>query len=342
MNERITLTNIAQQSGVSTATVSLALNNRPGVSENTRSRVLEIAENLGYPLRPAQACGRFNQLATLGMIVKTEPALPPETNPFYSKVMIGIEEACRRNRINLMFARIPVDENNRPVEVPPMLHSDVVDGLLMVGTFVDETITSISGKRTPPIVLVDAYSNTESYDTVVSDNFRAAYQATEYLICKGHRHIGLIGGEANAYPSLRDRRNGFLRALKEHEIKDVFVADFNIEKSHGHEETTQLLKEHPQITALFGINDETAVSAMRAAQDLGRKVPQDLSVVGYDDTYLAFKASPRLTTMHVDTVSMGRAAVQMLNFRLENLDAARTTLTIHATLVARESVSDLK
>ena len=241
-----------------------------------------------------------------------------------------------------MFGRLPVDEDNRPAETSAMLNSDIVDGLLMVGTFVDETITSISNKRTPPLVLVDAYSNTESFDAVVSDNFRAAYQIVEYLLGKGHRHIGLIGSEANAYPSLRDRRNGYLRALKENDIADVYIAEFNISRTHGYEETIRLLKEHPQITALFGINDEVAVTAMRAAQDLGRIVPQDLSVIGYDDTYLAVKASPPLTTMHVDIVSMGRAAVQMLNFRLENPDAARMTLTIHPTLIERESVGAAK
>lgn len=340
MDTKLTLADVALKSGVSVATVSLVINNKPGVSQDTRTRVLQVAENLGYPLKPAQASVRSIGLTTIGMVVKTEPKLPPEANPFYSKVIIGIEEACRHHGIHLMFSRLPVDEDNRPLEAPVMLSSDTVDGLLMVGTFVDETITSIRNKHTPPIVLVDAYSDTESYDAVVSDNFRAAYQIVEYLLHKGHRHIGLIGGEANAYPSLRDRRNGYLRALKENNIPDTYVAEFNINRTHGYEETRLLLQDHPQITALFGINDEIAVTGLRAAQDLGRSVPHDLSVIGYDDTYLAVKASPPLTTMHVDIVSMGRAAVQMLNFRVENPDAARMTLTIHPTLIERESVAE--
>ncbi|MCL4395381.1 MAG: LacI family transcriptional regulator [Chloroflexi bacterium] len=338
----MTLSDIAKQSGVSVATVSLVMNNRPGISQSTRNRVLEAAESLGYPLKRTQANSRAVRLSTLGMIVKSEPSVPSEANPFYSKVIVGIEEACRHDGINLMFSRLPVDANNRPTEVPAMLNSDVIDGLLMVGTFVDETITWISTKHTPPLVLVDAYSDTESFDAVVSDNFRAAYQAVEYLLSRGHRHIALIGGEACSYPSLRDRRNGYLRALKENEIGDTYVAEFNINQSHGHSETTQLLKEHPLITALFGINDEVAVTAMHAAQELGRVVPQDLSVIGYDDTYLAVKSAPPLTTMHVDIVSMGRAAVQMLNFRLDNPNAARITLTIHPTLIERESIARVK
>ncbi len=338
MENRVTLTEIAQQSGVSIATVSLVINNRPGVSQETRTRVLEIAGQLGYPLKPIPAPAR---LRTLGMIVKTSPDQPPEANPFYANVIIGIEEACRSEGVHLMFARLPVDQDNRPAEVPAMLSSDLVDGVLMVGAFVDETITRISNRCTPPILLVDAYSNTECYDAVVSDNFRAAYGAIEYLLRKGHRHIGLVGSQATAYPSLRDRRNGYLRALKENGVADSYLAEFNINSSHGYEETTRLLKANPQITALFGINDEVAVTAMRAAQDLGRTLPQDLSVVGYDGTYLAAKSSPPLTTMAVDTLSMGRAAVQMLGFRLDNPDAARMTLTIHLTLLERESVAQL-
>ncbi len=213
------------------------------------------------------------------MVIKTDP-IPPQANPFYSKVMIGIEEVCRRAGINLLFATLPVDENNHPTEIPQLLNSDIVDGLLMVGTFVDETIISISGKRTPPIVLVDGYSNTESFDAIVSDNFHAAYQATEYLIKKGHRQIGLVGGEMSCYPSLKERRNGYLRALKENEITDTYIANFNINKSHGYQETNSLLHEHPQITALFCLNDDVGNAAMQTIQNQGKSVPGDVSVEG--------------------------------------------------------------
>jgi LacI family transcriptional regulator len=251
---------------------------------------------------------------------------------------VGIEDACRRNGIDLLFATLPVDENNCPVEVPQLLYNDIVDGLLMVGTFVDETVTSVSGKRTPPIVLVDGYSNTESYDTVISDNFRAAYQAVEYLIEKGHRYIGLLGSDMSCYPSLKERRNGYLRAMKENDLTEIFISNFNINKSKGYQETISLLKEYPHITALFCVNDDVGSAAIRASQYLGKRVPEDISIIGYDDTYIAANTHPALTTMHVDTVAMGRAAVHLLSLRLENPESARMTLTIHPVLVERESV----
>jgi LacI family transcriptional regulator len=281
-----------------------------------------------------------DRLKTLGMVVKTETGLPPRANPFYSHVIVGIEEACRRNQINLLFATLPVDEYNLPVEVPKILSNSDADGFLMVGTFVDETITSILGKQSRPIVLVDAYSNTASFDTVVSDNFQAAYQAVEYLIHKGHRHIGLIGSEPTSYPSLKQRRGGYSRALRENEITSAYIANFNICNESGHDPTIWLMREHPQITALFGVNDLVAVNAVRALQEIGLRVPQDVSVIGYDDIDLAVNSKPALTTLHVDTVSMGRSAVQLLMSRLEYPDAARMTITLHPTLIERESVVD--
>lgn len=119
MKGKINISDIARESGVSVSTVSLALNNKPGVSSGTRSHVLEIAEKLEYPIRSTFGKDKNCLLSTIGMVVKTEPDLPPQANPFYSKVIIGIEDVCRRMGINLLFTTLPVDEQNLPVEVPP-------------------------------------------------------------------------------------------------------------------------------------------------------------------------------------------------------------------------------
>jgi LacI family transcriptional regulator len=338
MTEKIKISDIASQSGVSLSTVSLVLNNKPGVSEETRRRVLEIAERLNYPFKPFTPQVKSTHLTTIGMVVKIDPDILPQANPFYSKVMVGIEDACRRKGINLLFATLPVDENNCPLEVPPMINNRIVEGLLMVGIFVGETLTPLSENYTLPIVLVDGYSRADNYDKVISDNFRAAYQAVEYLIKKGHRHIGLVGSDMDCYPSLRDRRNGYLRAMKENDLSDIYISSFNINKSKGYQETIDLLKEYPHLTALFCINDDIGSAAIRAAQFLGKRVPGELSVIGYDDTYIAANTHPTLTTWHVDTVAMGRAAVHLLSMRMDHPNSALMTLTIHPWIVERESV----
>jgi DNA-binding LacI/PurR family transcriptional regulator len=338
MKAKVTINDIAQQTGVSPSTVSLVLNNKPGVSQETRARVLEAASQLEYPIRTASATGTSSSLTTIGMMVKTEPDLPPQANPFYSKVILGIEDVCRKNSINLLFSTLPVDDQNRPLEYPNLLDNQLVDGLLMIGTFIDETVTFFSDKKSIPIVLVDGYSDTLSFDTVVSDNFRASYRAVEYLIAKGHRYIGLAGGESNSYPSLRERRNGYSRALKENGLRESFVANFNINKTSGIEEITTLLQEHPQITALFCVNDNVGSAAVRAVEELGKRVPDNISIIGFDDTYVAALTHPPMTTNHVDTLAMGRAAVHLLSLRMDNPESARMTFVIHTSLVERDSV----
>ena len=175
MREKVTITHIALESGVSPATVSLVLRNRPGVSDVTRARVMEVAEKVGYQVKPILNGSRNGRLQTIGMVVKTEPNLPARANPFYSHVIIGVEDACRNNGIDLLLSTMPVDDKNRPLGVPQMLTRGNADALLMVGTFVDETITSAVGRKTCPIVLVDAYAKTDMFDAVVSDNFQAAW-----------------------------------------------------------------------------------------------------------------------------------------------------------------------
>jgi LacI family transcriptional regulator len=339
MVDKPKLSDIANQSGVSISTVSLVLNSKPGVSQDTRMRVLEIAGQLGYPFKSKPSNGIHTSLSTVGMLVKTNPDEPPQANPFYSKVILGIEDVCRRNGINLLFATLPVDEDNCPVKIPALLYNENLDGLLMVGTFVDETFAPIASGWTTPIVLVDGYSNLESYDSVTSDNFRAAYRAVIYLINKGHSHIAMVGSESNSYPSLKERRNGYLRAMKENNLDQVYLANFNINRSKGYDETIALLQDFPHITALFCVNDDVCSHAIRAVKALGKRVPGDISIIGYDDTYIALHTHPALTTLHVDTLAMGRTAVHLLSLRIENPESARMSLIIHPTLVERESVS---
>ncbi len=339
MPDKPTISDVARHSGVSIATVSLVLNRKPGISQETRARVLDAANDLGYPFKNTLTSAANRQLRTIGLIVRSESGIPPQANAFYSQVIVGIEEVCRQSGIALFFGTMPVNKENYPEQIPSLIYSDILDGLLMAGAFVDETILSLPGRAIPPLVLVDGYSNTDRYDAVVSDNYQATYDAVGYLICKGHRHIALIGGEEFAYPSLSQRRKGYTDALQVNNIAVSYRVSFNINYEKGYDQTRLLLQNNPQITALFAINDEIAVVAMRAAQSLGKKIPDDLSIIGYDDTYLSANTLPALTAMHVDMVTMGRAAVHLLQLRVASPDIARMTLTIHPVLVERSSVA---
>lgn len=347
MKRQITLAAIAQESQVSLSTVSLVLRNKPGIPSETRQRVLDAAKRLGYNQSVHQGNRHLpsnrstNKLQRLGVMVKTEPDLPPAANPFYSHVLDGIADACRRQKINLLYAHLPVDEYNHPIdEMPGIVSQEQVDGLLLVGMFLNEPFGNIIREKSLDVVLVDAYSADDMYDAVLSDNQWGARAAVHHLIQMGHRHIGIVGSQSDAYPSIRERRTGYLQVINEHNLPNPYFADCELNKIDASQATIELLQQHPQISALFGCNDEVAITAIRAAEMLGRRVPDDLSVIGFDDIDLAQHITPALSTMYVDKIEMGRLAVQLLINRFEFPQSGQVRALLRPRLIARQSTQE--
>lgn len=338
VGRRVTMTDVAEASGVSAATVSLALRNKPGIPDETRRRVLNTADSLGYRYKAGTTGTAHHELQSLGLVVKSEYDSSPTTNPFYSLILAGIEDACRQKKINLLYATLPVDENNRPIEIPRLLQEVNTGGLLVVGAYVDDRMEQTLQQVGLPMVLVDGYAYADHYDSVVSDNFRGGVQAVRYLIERGHHHIGMIGSRPDGYPSLVERRQGYVHALQSHGIQTPYFADCLLDAESVQAATIALLEQSPEITALFGCNDETVIQAIRAAKTVGRTVPDDLSVVGFDDIAIAQHVTPALTTMHVDKVTMGRLAVQLLIHRIEFPDTDPVTTVLRPQLIERQSV----
>jgi LacI family transcriptional regulator len=341
MSNSVTMEAVAQMSGVSLSTVSLVLRDKPGINADTRRRVLDAARTLGYQRKYVTDPTRNEQMTHIGLVMKSRVYDLPQANLFYSHVIAGIEAACRKQHVNLLYATIPVDEDYHPIELPRLFFDSHIDGVLLMGAFADETVTKVVREKSIPMVLVDAYAPTQSYDSVVSDNVRGAFEAVQHLIQRGHRHIGLVGSLPPTYPSIDDRRAGYLQALQAHGIAETYFADCHWYVDEAYKAALRLLQQQPQITAIFGCNDESAIGALRAAQQLGRRIPDDLSLVGFDDIDLAKHVVPPLTTMQVDKVTMGRLAVQLLATRIETPEAATITNMIRPRLIERQSVAQL-
>ncbi len=338
MAERTTLRQVAEFAGVSLGTASQALGNKSNVSPETRSRVLEAAATLGYkqPVRTPVSVNR--NLNTIGLLTKRDYGTPPALNPFYSHILSGAEHECQRLRINLMYASVEVDERNRPQELPAMLLEEQVDGLIVVGTFLEAAIATIGKQATPNVVLVDAYAPNQPFDSVIIDNLEGAQLAIEYLIAQGHRHIGLVGSQLDAYPSIRERRKGYTRTLRDNGLSDNYIEDGPLTRDGGCEGTRRLLERAPEVTAIFACNDMVAFGAMYAARELGRAVPDTLSVIGFDDIDPAQGVVPPLTTIHVDKVLMGILAVRHLQNRALNPGQTPVKTLVSTKLIERQSV----
>jgi len=340
-DDKPTLRDVAKLAGVSLGTASNALNNRGNVSDEARTRVTEAAAALGYRMQVRMATSARPNLSVIGAIGKMDKGETMTINPFYSYVLAGIERECQRHNLSLMLANISVDRMNRPVNLPPMLLDHQVDGVLMVGTFLEDTIHLIGRKFDKPVVLVDAYAPGGRFDSVITDNITGAYMAVKYLIKQGHKKIGLVGSTNEAYPSIRERRKGYLRALKHHRISEAFIQDSELTRDSAYEATCTLIQRVPKITAIFACNDEVALGVLTAARQMGRDVPNDLSVIGFDDIDLATQVSPALTTMRVDKMLMGTMAVRYLKDRAESPDRSSLTTLISTTLVVRDTVRAL-
>jgi LacI family transcriptional regulator len=329
---------VARQAGVSLGTASNVLNNKGNVSAEVRSRVLSAVNVLGYKHPVRQTILSSVSLSVIGVIAKYDPEPAPRINPFYSHVIAGIDRECQRQNLSLMYANVDVDEYNRPRMFPSMLNDRQVDGIIMLGTFVEDTIHHVGKKANMPVVLVDGYAPGSVYDSIVSDNLMGAFNAVKYLIDLGHTCIGLVGSVPDAYPSIRERRKGYVKALRAAGIQDEYIEDSPLTRAGGYNATITLLKRMPSITAVFACNDEVAIGAMTAAREMRRDVPGNLSIVGFDDIDLAQEISPTLTTVHVDKVLMGVLAVRHLRDRAEDPGRPALTTTLGTNLIIRESV----
>lgn len=344
MSGRVTLEDIAEASGASLATVSLALRNKPGVSRDRRERILSVARSLGYS-RPVRATSEDGHAVRKIALIFRTPASGPERsspalNRFYSLVLSGIQEAANDAQMNLVLGVIPVDDGNNPSEMPPArIIESGEDGVLLVGAFRQHTLTDILtliGSRSTPVVLVDGKRGTNVLDTVGSLNQEGMITATRYLLERGHRKIAFAGPVSRNDPNFADRYAGYELAMTDAGFPTGFipVTDEDIELPAQEYETFPF-------TGVVCGNDHGAWLLVRKLLSRGIRVPGDVSIIGFDDTDHARFSTPPLTTMGVDTLSMGRLAVQMLCFRLAWPDAPPLSTLIQPHLIERTSVRNL-
>ncbi|MEL6306760.1 MAG: LacI family DNA-binding transcriptional regulator [Chloroflexota bacterium] len=341
MPKKPTLRDIAEYADVALSTVSQALNNKPGVSPEMRQHILEVAQKLGYRQKIVVEAPLTSDIKTIGLLTKRRHDDPPLINPFYSQIIAGAERECSRHGISLMYANVEVDENSHAIALPAMLLDERVDGVIVVGAFLEETISHISKRAGQNLVFVDAYTNLNStFDSVLIDNVEGASVAVTHLLDMGHHHIALVGSNTSSYPSIHERRTGYLNVVNQHNLEPLII-ESPLTRRAGYEAAKEIMHTHAEVTAIFACNDAVAFGVLNALQDEGLSVPEDMSVVGFDNIDLAQVVSPALTTIHVDKVMMGAMAVRHLRERA--LDPERTSLKtlITTQLIERDSVEKI-
>ncbi len=325
---------VADEAGVSIGTVSRVLNNKPGVGEHTRQRVSAIAERLGYT--PTKRSPSSNgQVIHLGFL--SPHSFNIASNPFYAKVFDGVEHICRELQINLTYNSIHFT-NTQLESYPVLVKDNHVDGLLLVsGSIPQEIITSLVSPTSLPVVLVDNYFPECPWDTVMANNVRGFRQSAEHLIKQGHRHIALMGGPDHT--SIAERRSSYNETMRQHNLTPTIVTSPHLSTTDGQWGVVEILRQWPETTAIMCSNDQQAVGALQKLHELGYRVPNDFSLIGFDDINMAQFTSPPLTTVSVDRITMGQMAVQLLLDRIKSPERPTIRVTIGVELVERGSVS---
>ncbi|MCB0168565.1 MAG: LacI family DNA-binding transcriptional regulator [Anaerolineae bacterium] len=338
--KRPTQVDVARLAGVSRATVSYVINGqtdgRVPISEDTRQRVLEAVEQLGYvPDARAQSL-RSGDTNTIGLII------PDIRNPHFWEHAEGVEQEARASGYHMLLSDIALNSEYAE-EIFKGLSRRRIDGLIFMGSFIDQSeeakkILTILSKRGLPLVEISDHNIDYEVDFVISDYRAATNEVMAYLLALQHRRIGLIYGVATpvlAEDRLHPYQEGLLAAGLP--VEQELIARCGPTIEDGYQAALQLLKLPNRPTAIISINDLLAIGALRAAQDLGLDVPADLSLVGYDDIQMAKYLVPRLTTVAKDSIRVGQEAVKQLLARVNNPDLPRQKINVPPQLIKRES-----
>ena len=309
----VTIKDIALRADVSYATVSRALNNKPGVRESTRRRILQLAEQMSYTPNAIARGLVKKQTQTLGLI------LPDITNPFYPEVARGIEEGAAERGFSIFLCNMNW-ERSRQAHYLRLLAEKRVDGIILAP--IDNEVEALERRITGmiPIVYVSNAPVGTQHSFVVIDNVLGGFVAAEHLIQAGYRKIGFVGSTEDSL-TIEERLQGYRQALKKYgvpvEQKYIQLGEFKEEAGYKIIRSMIAGGDFPQ--AVFAENDLLAIGVLHGVKASGLSVPEDVAVVGFDDIPVASYPEVQLTTMSQPTYEMGKKSVEIL---LEQIEAS--------------------
>ncbi len=333
-----TIDKVAELAGVSTATVSKVLNNRPYVSAEKRARIERIIAETGFvPSQRARGLSKRRSFI-LGLLI---PYTPDQlfADPHLLEIVRGIEAEANKRDYNLLLstARAPTEAASACVR---LLRTDVIDGAIVLETMDLQPFTQSLGRSSSPLVVI-GYAQDASLYAVHADDYGGARLAMDHLFKQGHRRIGIIASQIRPF-ALDERLRGVQDALTYAGLPDdpnlLTWGDFSVESGEAAAQILLGLPDRP--TAIFALNDRMAIGAMRCANAAGLRVPDDLSVIGFDDVAPAALATPPLTTVRQPGFALGEAAARTLFNVLDG--AQREAANVLPTeLILRRSTTTL-
>jgi len=331
MKRNVTMRDIAEKLNVSSVTVSKALNDKEGVSEELRERIKEVAEAMGYRINAAAKSMRDGHSYNVGVIIPERFAGMAQS--FYLQMYQYISMALERyNYSGIMHLLTSEDEENN--RLPKIYYEKKVDGFIVLGQTHKGYLKAIKNANLP-IVFLDFYDEFDDVDSVITDNFFGAYELTNYLIRQGHQEIGFIG---NLYStsSIQDRFLGYYKSLLEHNLK---IDENNIVDDRDEKGAYIEIDLPRKLPSAFVCNcDQVAHNLIRKLKEEGFNVPEDCSVVGFDNDIYATITEPNLTTVEVDVEEMANTAVRFIVEKLKDPTVNYGRVSVKGNIIYRDSV----
>lgn len=333
----ITIKDIARQCGVSPSTVSKVIKNYPSIPEETKIRVRKVIEETGYVPNFAASSlssGDYRNIGILGFLNDKES---PLSRPIFSSILASFQKEITENGYNLVF--IDKQVNGTPRSFLRDCEYKMVAGILLFGNLYDQQMQEVINSGIPCIGF--DYEG-ENVNSVYTKGEKALYELTSYIISCGHKNIIFVAGDMN---SMTEKRiNGFKKAMKDHDIPLKDYSVLNIPYSHvalSEEITEKIVNEYPETTAIIYPDDIAAIVGLHKLRELGKKVPRDISIAGFDGQLFTKYLSHPLTTMKQDTHELGVALAKTLIETIKNPSKERKTVEFDAELFKGKTVAKI-
>lgn len=338
-----TIKDVAQASGVSLMTVSHVINKKPGkASTETRDRVLKAMRELDYqPSAIARGLTR-RKMEAIGVVFYTHSTTPLVTAAYFGDILGGLLHTAMLARQSItLFTELNCTDARENLST---YCDGRCDGLIFAGPpSSDDMVEALRRKHTPFVFLGDLPLASD-VSCVDVDNVASAMRAIEFLVEQGHRRIAFLGGDPEVTSS-RQREQGYRQALSSAALAwdEALILPGRYSSESGHQRTVRLIQLASQVkeapTALFCANDEIAVGAMSALSDMGLRVPEDVSIIGFDDSSAAAVVRPALTTIRQPFQELARHAVELLLAQIQDRETAERRILLPTSLVVRDTVS---
>jgi LacI family transcriptional regulator len=334
VESRVTIADVALQAGVSTQTVSRVINNKAEISSETRQRVLDVIQRLGYrPNRVARSLVT-QQTFTIGLVI------PDIANPFFSELTRGAEDVAWENGYNVLLCNT-VEKEEREKASLHLLEETRVDGVILCSSRIDQNELFPLLESFRAVVMVNRPAPARVAGVVRIDDFEGGFSAANYLLRVGRQELAFLAGPVKSFSGCERLRGGVEAMKAQGLLADPARTRFCPPKRQaGYDEAIDLLKRDPAINGLVCYNDLVAVGALQACTELGRDVPGDVAIVGFDDIVLSRVVCPPLSTLSISKVQMGAAAARMLLDRMQGREE-QDEIVMKPNLVLRGSTPGL-